>query len=229
MHGGSLLSRPTNDLDQSFAVEHASSIKAAVRAVRRSEPAIVICDVTLEDESPIDVFRALQPELPKVPFVVTCDRCRESDRVGGLQIGIDDYLCSPLSKLEAHERLRALLRRSRHSVASRSPGYAGDHLMADFEGIEVRVDDRSVDLTRREFDLLRFLVENRNRVVTRDELLEHVWRSVPVNDRRTVDTHIRKLRTKLGAVGRQIQTSFGRGYRFVPALLAATQLLLATT
>jgi DNA-binding response OmpR family regulator len=230
VHGESHRSTATRDLESSFTVERARSIREAIRSFRASKPSVVVCDVNLADGDPVDVFRVLLSEAIEVPFVVSCDDCTELERVKGLQFGIDDYICGSLSALEVRERIRALLRRSRKPPSPRSPGYVGGRLVADFEGVEIKVDDQSVDLTRREFDLLRFLVENRNRVLTRDELLDGVWRLVEVHDKRTVDTHIRKLRAKLGAVGRQIQTLPGRGYRFVErsaAITGAIELVLA--
>jgi two-component system alkaline phosphatase synthesis response regulator PhoP len=95
--------------------------------------------------------------------------------------------------------------------------YRGTHLQADFETVAVAVEGQPVRLTRREFDLLQYLVQNRNRVVSRDRLLERVWGYERVVETRSVDVHVGRLRHKLGTAGRQIETVVGLGYRFVDA------------
>jgi len=93
--------------------------------------------------------------------------------------------------------------------------YRGDHLMADFEAVSVSVDGGTIRLTRREFELLRYLVQNKNRVVSRDRLLERVWGYDRSVETRSVDVHVGRLRSKLGEASRQIETVIGLGYRFV--------------
>ena len=93
--------------------------------------------------------------------------------------------------------------------------YRGEHLVADFDAVNIAVDGKPVKLTRREFELLRYLVENRNRVLSRDRLLERVWGYERVIETRSVDVHVGRLRSKLGAAGHQIETVVGLGYRFV--------------
>jgi DNA-binding response OmpR family regulator len=93
--------------------------------------------------------------------------------------------------------------------------YRGEHLVADFDAISVHVDGTSIKLTRREFELLKYLVENRNRVLSRDRLLERVWGYERIIETRSVDVHVGRLRQKLGAAGHQIETIVGLGYRFV--------------
>ena len=93
--------------------------------------------------------------------------------------------------------------------------YQGKHLRADFDAVSIAVDGEPVRLTRREFELLRFLVDNRNRVLSRDRLLERVWGYERFIETRSVDVHVGRLRAKLGAAGRQIETVVGLGYRFV--------------
>jgi two-component system, OmpR family, alkaline phosphatase synthesis response regulator PhoP len=113
--------------------------------------------------------------------------------------------------------VRAVLRRRGATVEEPLPeaGYSGAHLVADFEAVSVAVDSRPVRLTRREFELLRYLVHNKNRVASRDRLLERVWGYDRTVETRSVDVHIGRLRGKLGGAGRQIETVIGLGYRFV--------------
>ena len=142
-------------------------------------------------------------------------RTAESDRVTGLDLGADDYVTKPFSLRELAARVRAVLRRRQQASAGGANVYAGAHLMADFDAVAIAVDGAPVRLTRREFELLRFLVENRNRVLSRDRLLERVWGYDRFIETRSVDVHVGRLRAKLGAAGQQIETVVGLGYRFV--------------
>ena len=137
------------------------------------------------------------------------------DRVSGLELGADDYVTKPFSLRELTARVRAVLRRSAKIEERPAPGYQGEHLTADFDAVAVAVDGRAVRLTRREFELLRYLVQNKNRVVSRDRLLERVWGYDRLVETRSVDVHVGRLRGKLGEAGRQIETVVGLGYRFI--------------
>jgi DNA-binding response OmpR family regulator len=108
-----------------------------------------------------------------------------------------------------------VLRRGRTAGGARLTVYQGRHLIADFDAVSVSVDGMPVRLTRREFELLRCLVENRSRVLSRDRLLERVWGMDRLVETRSVDVHVGRLRGKLGPAGRQIETIVGLGYRFV--------------
>jgi DNA-binding response OmpR family regulator len=143
-------------------------------------------------------------------------RTSESDRVSGLEMGADDYVTKPFSLRELVARVRAVLRRPPPAADSEQrPGYQRGRLAIDFDAVSVRVSGSPVRLTKREFELLRFLVENRNRVLSRDRLLERVWGLDRQVETRSVDVHVGRLRGKLGQAGRQIETVIGMGYRFV--------------
>ena len=139
----------------------------------------------------------------------------ESDRVAGLELGADDYVTKPFSLRELAARVRAVLRRSTTVEERQAAGYQGTRLMADFDAVAVSVDGDSIRLTRREFELLRYLVQNKNRVVSRDRLLERVWGYDRLVETRSVDVHVGRLRSKLRDAGRQIETVVGLGYRFI--------------
>jgi DNA-binding response OmpR family regulator len=142
-------------------------------------------------------------------------RTSEQDRVTGLDMGADDYVTKPFSLRELSARVRAVLRRSPRVDDTPAVSYQGDHLTADFDAVSVAVDGQSIRLTRREFELLRYLVQNKNRVVSRDRLLERVWGYDRLVETRSVDVHVGRLRGKLGDAGRQIETVVGLGYRFI--------------
>ena len=143
-------------------------------------------------------------------------RTSEDDRVAGLELGADDYVTKPFSLRELTARVRAVLRRSgRADERRRGRLPAARTSIADFDAVAVAVDGEPVRLTRREFELLRYLVQNKNRVVSRDRLLERVWGYDRLVETRSVDVHVGRLRSKLRDAGRQIETVVGLGYRFV--------------
>jgi DNA-binding response OmpR family regulator len=148
-----------------------------------------------------------------MPIIMLTARTSENERVAGLDMGADDYVTKPFSLRELSARVRAVLRRKPGAAAAAV--YTGKHLRADFDAVAIDVDGTPVRLTRREFELLRFLVENRNRVLSRDRLLERVWGYEKTIETRSVDVHVGRLRSKLGAAGAQIETVVGLGYRFV--------------
>jgi len=190
---------------------------AALKAVAERAPDLVVLDLNLPVLSGFEVCRILKsrPDTAHVPIIILTARTSESDRVTGLDIGADDYIVKPFSLREFAARVRAVLRRGRTEAAAAPLIYRGKHLIADFDAVAVSVDGQAVRLTRREFDLLRYLVENRNRVLSRDRLLERVWGYEHFVETRSVDVHIGRLRGKLHAAAHQIETVVGLGYRFV--------------
>ena len=189
----------------------------ALRSITGRPPDLVILDLNLPVLSGDEVCRILRQrqETRQIPIIMLTARTSESDRVAGLDLGADDYVTKPFSLRELAARVRAVLRRRRASAdEARQARYTGKHLSADFDAVAVTVDAKPVRLTRREFELLRFLVENRNRVLSRDRLLERVWGYDRFIETRSVDVHVGRLRAKLGAAGQQIETVIGLGYRF---------------
>jgi DNA-binding response OmpR family regulator len=191
----------------------------ALRAVAELTPDLVILDLNLPVLSGSDVCRLLRqrPATANIPIIMLTARTSESDRVSGLDLGADDYVTKPFSLRELAARVRAVLRRrsSLTTEAARPQVYRGARLVADFDAISIAVDGTPVRLTRREFELLQFLVENKNRVLSRDRLLERVWGYDRFVETRSVDVHVGRLRAKLGAAGQQIETVVGLGYRFI--------------
>ena len=189
----------------------------ALRRVAESPPDVVILDLNLPVLSGTEVCRILraQPATANIPIIMLTARTSEGDRVTGLDLGADDYVTKPFSLRELAARVRAVLRRKSGAAAAAPAVYRGAHLQADFEAVTITVDAQPIRLTRREFELLRYLVENRNRVLSRERLLERVWGYEHFIETRSVDVHVGRLRAKLGIVGRQIETVVGLGYRFI--------------
>jgi DNA-binding response OmpR family regulator len=190
---------------------------AALKAVSARPPDLIILDLNLPVLGGLEVCRLLRSrsDARHLPIIMLTAKSSESDRVTGLELGADDYVTKPFSLRELSARVRAVLRRTTRIEERTAPGYQGDRLVADFDAVSVVVDGDSVRLTRREFELLRYLVQNKNRVVSRDRLLERVWGYDRLVETRSVDVHVGRLRNKLGGAGRQIETVVGLGYRFI--------------
>ena len=213
------LIKHTLERDGEVAVDIVATGDAALKSVSEKAPDLLILDLNLPVLGGLDVCRILRsrPATARVPIIMVTARTSEGDRVTGLDVGADDYITKPFSLRELSARVRAALRRGRTDGAARAAAeiYRGKHLQADFDAVSVAVDGAQVRLTRREFELLKYLVENRNRVLSRDRLLERVWGYERVVETRSVDVHVGRLRGKLGAAGQQIETVVGLGYRFV--------------
>src|SRR5262245_787423 len=190
---------------------------AALRAVADRLPDLIILDLNLPVVGGLEVCRILRSraDTPHVPIIMLTARTSEDDRVTGLEHGADDYVTKPFSLRELTARVRAVLRRGSDGGERRGGSYRGTRLIADFDAVSIAVDGAPIRLTRREFELLRYLVQIKNRVVSRDRLLERVWGYDRLVETRSVDVHVGRLRTKLRTAGRQIETVIGLGYRFI--------------
>ncbi len=212
------LIRHTLERGGDVAVDVAMSGDEALKVATADPPDLIILDLNLPVMGGLEVCRLLRsrPGTARVPIIMLTARTSEGDRVTGLDAGADDYVTKPFSLRELSARVRAVLRRGRGDEAPPTPAvYRGRHLVADFEAVSIAVDGEPVRLTRREFELLKYLVENRNRVLSRDRLLERVWGYDRLIETRSVDVHVGRLRGKLGEAGKQIETVVGLGYRFV--------------
>lgn len=187
----------------------------------RHQPDLVLLDLMLPGMDGLEVCKRLRAQdgTRGIPVLMLTAKSEETDVVIGLEMGADDYLTKPFSPRELVARVRAALRRNRPegpaAAKDEQDVYRGKHLLADFDAVSVSVDGAQVRLTRREFELLQFLVQNRNRVISRDRLLERVWGYDHAVETRSVDVHVGRLRGKLGAAAGQIETVVGLGYRFV--------------
>lgn len=197
----------------------AASGDTALKAASEWQPDVILLDLNLPVLDGSEVCRILRsgPATKHIPIVMLTARTTEDDRVRGLELGADDYITKPFSLRELTARVRAVLRRhGGRTNAEKAPQvYQGSRLFADFDAVSVAVGGRHVRLTRREFELLRYLIRNKNRLMSRDQLLERVWGYDRIIETRSVDVHIGRLRKKLGDAGNQIETVVGLGYRFV--------------
>jgi two-component system alkaline phosphatase synthesis response regulator PhoP len=199
-----------------FEVTIAADGAAGLEYVRQEVPGMILLDLNLPGIDGTEVCKLLrqQESTSEVPIIMLTARTEEEDRIAGLDIGADDYVSKPFSVKELIARVRAVLRRSGSKEPQEQILTAGP-VTVDLPAHRVMVAGETVDLTRKEFDLLTALIRSRGRVLTRDLLLERVWGYAYPGETRTVDVHIRRLRQKLGdRVRDHIETVVGVGYRF---------------
>ncbi len=189
----------------------------ALEHVRSGQPPdLVLLDLMLPDISGTEVCRQLRqgPQTRRVPVLMLTAKTDPIDRVVGFEVGADDYVTKPFSVRELVLRIRAILRRTEASAPAEPESLRFGILRLDFEGHRAWVEEQEVILTALEFRLIKTLVQRRGRVQTREVLLNHVWEMSGDVTTRTVDTHVRRLRKKLGAASVYIETLRGVGYRF---------------
>jgi two-component system OmpR family response regulator len=206
--------------DEGFAVEHTSDGAAALRLVERGDWDALVLDLMLPNVDGLDICRHARSMARYTPIIITSARASEVHRILGLELGADDYLAKPFSVLELVARVRALLRRAdamarRAKLDSGSLAVGGLHV--DPVAREVSLQNRPIELTPREFDLLHFFARQPGKVFTRLELLNRVWGYRHDGYEHTVNTHINRLRMKIEddpARPRWIVTVWGHGYKF---------------
>ncbi|MBP5411428.1 MAG: response regulator transcription factor [Lachnospiraceae bacterium] len=183
------------------------------RACAQQLPRLVLLDIMLPEEDGLSILRRLRanPAMKKLPVMMLTAKSSEYDKVVGLDQGADDYLPKPFGMMELLARVKALLRRAEDSDPEKE--YVLDELYVCPEKHMVTVEGAPVALTKKEFDILCMLLGNRDIVLSRDRLLNTIWGYDFDGENRTVDVHIRTLRSKLGVAGAHIETVRGIGYR----------------
>jgi two-component system phosphate regulon response regulator PhoB len=207
---------------QVIAVEDGAT---ALAKARSESPSLIILDLMLPRMPGVEICKVLKSDIATrhIPVIMLTAKAEEVDKIVGLELGADDYVTKPFSPRELILRINRSLRRGKDKVASVEKLAIGD-LMLDHTRHEVLVKNRPVDLTATEFRLLALLMERRGRVQGRDSLLNDVWGYESVIDTRTVDTHVRRLREKLGPLATYIETIRGVGYRISEGTLAQNSL-----
>jgi DNA-binding response OmpR family regulator len=194
-----------------MAMDGASGLELA----NKEHPSLIILDLMLPQMDGKDVCRALKsnPVTQSIPILMLTAKTEEVDRVIGFELGADDYVTKPFSPRELVLRVKAVLRR-KEATDEREKSIQLDDLLIDIDRHQVSLKKKAISLTSTEFKLLVELVINKGRVQTRERLLDKVWGYTYEGYARTVDTHIRRLREKLGSFGDSIETIRGVGYRF---------------
>jgi len=188
---------------------------SGLRAARERRPDLIVLDLMLPKMDGLEVCRTLKRDATTrdIGIIMLTARAEEVDRIAGLEFGADDYVTKPFSPRELVLRMKAILRRKGGGPSSDGTLIAGK-IVIEKSRHHVAVAGKAVQLTALEFKLLTALIERRGRVQSRDRLLNDVWGYESAIDTRTVDTHVRRLREKLGKCGDDIQTVRGFGYRF---------------
>jgi DNA-binding response OmpR family regulator len=201
---------------EGYSVEAQSDGKSAIESFQNSTPAAVVLDLRLPKLSGRDVCKEMKALSPSLPIVVLSAASDVSDKVLLLELGADDYVTKPFSPRELLARVRAALRHNARTPEVQLVSFDG--ITADFKKMEIKRDGNVVVLTAQEFKTFQFLVQNADRVISRDELLNEVWGYQNYPSTRTVDNHILKLRQKLEkdpSSPVHFRTVHGMGYKFV--------------
>jgi two-component system, OmpR family, phosphate regulon response regulator PhoB len=201
---------------ESFLVVQAASLAEGEKIISKGNVDLVILDLMLPDGSGLTLCRDIKsdPKTKKIPVIILTAKADEVDRVVGFELGADDYVTKPFSVRELILRVKAILKRSDSNGQGSEESSSFGDLTLNLDAHQVFVDNQEIELTALEFRLLQHLIDRRGRVQTRDQLLEEVWGYSSNVTTRTVDTHIKRLREKLGSIGDYIQTIRGVGYRF---------------
>ena len=200
--------------DCGFPTEEAASAEEFWKICDSQPPKLVLLDIMLPDEDGITILKRMREKskLKDVPVILVTAKGSEIDKVRGLDAGADDYIAKPFGILELISRVKAVLRRS----GSHAPGEVeviSGNIRMNMEKHRVYVDETGVELTYKEFELLRVFLNNAGNVMTRALLMDRVWGTTYEGESRTLDMHIKTLRQKLGAAGERIRTVRNVGYR----------------
>ncbi len=185
------------------------------KAFSEKKPERVLLDIMLPGEDGLSVLKKIRKEDGKISVIMLTAKSTEYDKVTGLDMGADDYVSKPFGIMELISRIKAVLRRSDNKAPALSGEYKNGKLRISWDKREVYVDEESVALTLKEYELLRLFIENSGAVIEREKLLEKVWGLESERENRTLDVHIRTLRSKLRDEGERIQTVRGVGYKYI--------------
>ena len=201
---------------EGFSISTAASISEANTLLASTDYNLILLDLMLPDGSGLDLCKSIKSnsDTESIPIIILTAKDDEVDKVVGFELGADDYVTKPFSVRELILRVKAVLKRgSKKKEIVEVVRQFGD-LKIDVDSHEVHVDDAKINLTALEFRLLRQLVDTRGRVQSRDQLLSDVWGYSAEVTTRTVDTHVKRLREKLGPMGKYVHTIRGVGYKF---------------
>ena len=183
------------------------------KELEKQVPSLILLDVMLPEEDGISILKKLRtrPDTRKLPIIMLTARSEERDELLGFELGVDEYISKPFSPKILVARVEAILRRS-NGGSQDVIDVGGIHI--DKTAHQVSVDGKSVDLSYKEFELMTYFAENQGIALSREKILNNVWNYDYFGDARTIDTHVKKLRSKLGEKGEYIKTIWGMGYKF---------------
>jgi len=199
---------------EGYTVDHFPTANRFFHALQRSRPDILLLDLMLPDADGFEICKAMKKNeaWSRIPIIIMTAKAEESDKILGLELGADDYITKPFSFKEMAARIKAVLRRSEAPEFAKTIDVGGI-LRIDLDKFDVRVNDRPVSLTSTEFKILSFLASKKGRVLSRDQILDHLWGHEKIVLDRTVDVHIRNLREKLGPAAALVKNLRGVGYK----------------
>lgn len=199
---------------QGFEAEGFTLPSQFEKAMAKQLPSLIILDIMLPEVDGLTILKKIRsnPETAEIPVILLTAKSSEYDKIFGLDSGADDYVAKPFSMMELLARIKALLRRTKNAgIKSKVLSYRD--LIVNLDEHVVKVQQEPVVLTRKEFEMLRLLLENKGHVLTRDQLLTQIWGYDFDGESRTVDVHVRTLRSKIEPCGNYIETVRGVGYK----------------
>ena len=200
-------------IQKNFNILEAEDGEKALKVYEENKEKIdlILLDVMMPKLDGWSVLRNIRQENKKLPIVMLTARAEEQDELFGFELGVDEYITKPFSPKILVARVESILKRSIPDAKERK---SYDGIVIDNEGRTVTVDGKTVELSFREYELLKYLLDNENIALSRDKILNTVWNYDYYGDSRTIDSHIKKIRHKLGKKGKHIQTIRGIGYKF---------------
>lgn len=182
----------------------------ALELLKKNDYDLLILDIMMPKMDGFEVLKQLPKEF-KIPTIILSARSEELDKLQGFDLGIDDYLTKPFSPKELVARVKAILNRTNNILDI----YKLDTLELNYSSHTLKIDNKLIDVTPKEFELLTYLIKNKNIAVSREQLLSKIWRYDFFGDDRTIDTHMKMLRSNLGRYRDHIKTIRGIGYKFI--------------
>ena len=200
-------------IQKNFNILEAEDGERALKIYEENKEKIdlILLDVMMPKLDGWSVLRNIRQENKKIPIIMLTARSEEQDELFGFELGVDEYITKPFSPKILVARVEAILKRSKPDIKELK---SYDGIIIDNEGRTVTVDGKQVELSFREYELLKYLLDNENIALSRDKILNTVWNYDYYGDSRTIDSHIKKIRHKLGKKGKHIQTIRGIGYKF---------------
>ena len=200
-------------IQKSYNILEAEDGEKAISVYQENKEKInlILLDVMMPKLDGWSVLRQIRQENKELPIIMLTARAEENDELFGFELGVDEYITKPFSPKILVARVEAILKRS---MPKSKELKSYDGIVIDNEGRTVKVDGKQIDLSFREYELLKYLLDNENIALSRDKILNTVWNYDYYGDSRTIDSHIKKIRHKLGKKGKHIQTIRGIGYKF---------------
>lgn len=200
-------------VEEGYVIDEAGDGAKALEMFKSGNYSLIILDVMMPKLDGWSVCREIR-KTSQVPIIMLTARGEEYDKLFGFELGVDDYLVKPFSPKELLARIKVIIRRSNPETDSLKKQFLYEGLQIDYSSRNVFVDEKIVNLTPKEYELLSFFVRHKNQVLSREQLLQSVWGYDFTGDNRTVDTHIKMLRESLGKYRNLIVTVWGTGYKF---------------